>query len=90
MKNLQIKIFIYNLYLLVITKGNYTLGIIEMQINNILIFGNAKFLTRKQMKIDKAGFLTKLAQILNPTSPLTFNNYIIIINNKSLYMLQKG
>ena len=84
------KTFTYNPYLLVITRDNHALGIIRMQINNILIFGNAKFLTRKQMKIDKAKFLTKLAQILNPTSLLTFNNCIIIIDNKSLYMLQKG
>tara|TARA_R110002060_G_scaffold1346_7_gene2766 strand:+ start:3855 stop:3989 length:135 start_codon:yes stop_codon:yes gene_type:complete len=41
-------------------KDNHALEIIEMQINNILIFGNAKFLTKKQIEIDKAKFLTKL------------------------------
>ena len=61
-----------------------------MQINDILIFEDAEFLTKKQTEIDKAGFLTKPAQILNPTSPLTFNGCIIIINEESLYMLQKG
>ena len=37
------------------------LGIIRMQINNTLIFKNAKFLMRKQMEIDRVGFLTKPA-----------------------------
>ena len=80
----------YDPYLLVTTKDNYTLKIIGMQINDILIFKDAEFLIKEQMKIDKAKFLTKPAQILNPISPLTFNNCIIIINNKSLYISQKG
>ena len=42
------------------------------------------------MEINKARFLTKLAQILNPTGLLTFNGCIIIIDNKSLYISQKG
>ena len=42
------------------------------------------------MEIDKAKFLTKLIQILNPTSLLMFNNCIIIINKESFYMSQKG
>ena len=84
------KISTYNLCLLVTIKGNHTLGIIRMQTNNTLIFGDAKFLIKEQTEINKVGFLTKLAQILNPISSLTFNNCMIIINNKSLYMLQKG
>lgn len=42
------------------------------------------------MEINKAKFLTKLIQILNPTSLLMFNNCIIIINKESFYMSQKG
>ena len=89
-KNLQMKIFTYDLYLLITLKNNHALGIIKMQINNILIFRDAEFLIKEQIEIDKAGFLTKSAQILNFISPLIFNNCIIIINNKSLYILQKG
>ena len=89
-KNLQMEIFIYDSCLLVIIKDNHTLGIIRMQINDTLIFRDVKFLMRKQMEINKAEFLTKLIQILNPISPLIFNNCIIIINDKSLYMLQKN
>ena len=37
------------------------LKIIKMQTNNTLVFKDVKFLTKKQMKIDKAGFLIKLA-----------------------------
>ena len=37
----------YDLYLLVIIRDNYMLGIIGMQIDNILIFGDAKFLMKK-------------------------------------------
>ena len=80
----------YNPYLLVMSKDNYALRIIRMQINNILIFGNAEFLTKEQTEINKAGFLTKPVQILNPTSPLTFNSCIITINGKSFYMSQKS
>ena len=61
MKNLQIKTFTYNSYLLIILKDNLMLKIIKMQTNNTLIFKDVKFLTKKQMKIDKAGFLIKLA-----------------------------
>ena len=41
------KTFIYDLYLLIIIRDNYMLRIIEMQINNTLIFRDAKFLTKK-------------------------------------------
>ena len=47
MKNLQIKTFMYNSCLLVILKDNHTLKIIGMQIDNTLIFGDVKFLTRE-------------------------------------------
>ena len=89
-KNLQMKTFIYNLYLLITLRDNHTLGIIEMQIDNILIFGDAKFLMREQTEIDKAKFLIKLAQILNPISLLIFNGCIIIMDEESFYMSQKG
>ena len=89
-KNLQIKTFTYNSCLLIMLKDNHVLGIIKMQTNNTLIFRNVKFLIREQMEIDKAKFLTKLIQILNPTSLLMFNNCIIIINKESFYMSQKG
>ena len=46
-KNLQMETFIYDLYLFIITKDNHALKIIKMQINNTLIFEDAKFLTRK-------------------------------------------
>ena len=46
-KNLQIKTFTYNPYLLITLKNNYALEIIKMQINNTLILGDAKFLTKK-------------------------------------------
>ena len=41
------EISIYNPYLLIMLKDNYTLRIIKMQTNDILIFGNVEFLTRK-------------------------------------------
>ena len=59
-KNLQMKTFTYDLCLLIMIKDNYALGIIGMQINDTLIFGNAEFLIREQMEIDKARFLIKL------------------------------
>jgi len=80
----------YDLYLLIISTNNLKIRIIRMQIDNTLILGDTKFLAKKQAEIDKAGFSTKLAQILNLINLLTFNSYIIIINKESLYMLQKG
>ena len=47
MKNLQMKAFTYNLYLLITLKDNHTLGIIEMQINDTLILEDVKFLTKE-------------------------------------------
>jgi len=41
------KTFTYDLCLLVISKDNYALRIIGMQINDTLIFEDVKFLTRK-------------------------------------------
>ena len=54
-------IFIYNPYLLITSKDNHALGIIRMQIDNTLIFRNIKFLIKKQIKINKAGFLIEIA-----------------------------
>ena len=41
------KTFIYDLCLLVMSKDNHMLEIIKMQIDNILIFEDVKFLTKK-------------------------------------------
>ena len=46
-KNLQMETFIYNLYLLIMLKDNHMFKIIKIQIDNILIFGDVKFLIKK-------------------------------------------
>ena len=47
MKNLQMKIFTYDLYLLIMFKDNLEIGIIGMQIDDTLILGDIEFLARK-------------------------------------------
>jgi len=37
----------YDPYLLIMSRDNYMLRIIKMQINDILILGDAEFLTKK-------------------------------------------
>ena len=46
-KNLQIKTFTYDSYLLIMLRDNHALGIIRMQIDNTLIFGDVEFLIRE-------------------------------------------
>ena len=46
-KNLQMETFTYDSYLLIIFKDNFEIGIIKIQINNILILGNMEFLVRE-------------------------------------------
>ena len=46
-ENLQMKIFTYDLYLLIMFKDNLEIGIIGMQIDDTLILGDIEFLARK-------------------------------------------
>jgi len=54
------KTFTYNLCLLITFKDNPKIEIIKMQIDNILILGDIEFLIKKQVEINKVGFLIKL------------------------------
>ena len=69
----------FNPYFLIIIIGTL-FGIIGMQINNIIILKNNKFLVFKEDKLVKVNLIAKLKEKLNLITLLLFNRCILSLN----------
>ena len=71
--------FIFDLYLFII-KSKKGFGLVKLQINDILILSNNKFIQCKNSEFKKAKFFAKFIKALEIDYLLLFNNCKIIKN----------
>ena len=88
-EKLLIITFIFDPCFLITTTGT-PFGIINMQINNIIILKNDQFLALKEDKLVKVNLIAKLKEKLNLTTLLLFNGCIFSLNKDFIALRQKG
>jgi hypothetical protein len=80
---------IYNPCLL-ITITNSIFGVISIQTNNIIIFGDKCFSAQEKHELTQANYTTKLKEKLLAVTLLLFNNYILSLNRTNMNLRQKS
>jgi hypothetical protein len=69
---------------LLITTTNSVFGVIDIQTNDIIIFGNKYFSAQEKYKLIQANYITKLKKKLLAVIPLLFNSYMLSLNKTNI------
>jgi hypothetical protein len=75
---------------LLITLTNSVFGVVGIQIDNIIILGDKRFLIREEQELAQVNYITKPKKKLIAATPLLFNNYIFSLDGANINLRQKG
>jgi hypothetical protein len=75
---------------LLITTTNSVFGVVGMQTNDTIIFGDKYFSAQEKHELTQANYTAKLKEKLLAVIPLLFNSYMLSLNRANINLRQKN